>query len=637
MKNLTSSAADQFFACSEKVAPLIDKVFFYSSLFYLALVLVGIRIEKVIGAGDFFTYKIWFFKALCVLSWFCLWRYRRGLAVYLLLFVLLALSHAFACIYQPSLRLDIPVLDYMLSPHASANWTFDLAQHYLWHILGNLCLGSAMIFYGGENRPFYERCVYRVLFVGFAVNLLVASVQYFYSFSFMAQGSGSAVSANRFSGLLEDSAAASLFLVFAYSGLLFYRQDKNWGMASVFKWVIVVFLLFLGAFGSGRLFLICAVLTTVSWATLQLFSAMLGREWRKLLLVLLVVSVVLSSFFYMTGEQFQQDKELAFARKFRIVVSETDLSVHGLTRLYRFLIKGRSLHMTVMSEATTHYFPTGSGLGTFVANQDNYKAHNHTVKILSDWPSSFYLLMTSEWGVSGFLLIFLILLLLVGSAVRFVVSRDPASSVSDRLTWLSLGALLSLMFSWAVGIHFVFKSIGLLIALILMSLYFSLSQHRLWARAVHFLAISVLVSFVFSIGLLYYKAPSQVSSFKWIEKKSPQVPHTFRETLGEVDGAWLDPNSEYVAMTGVIDFYVKHPPEYYPVKFRIQLLGVDDQILEEQDIAVDFEGWQSMEFPGFDGHGCRNPVPSMYCVYRVSADKLWQWQDRDMLVFVPMN
>ena len=636
LKNLVSLVLSD--KLSRSIALLMDRIFFFASLFYLGLVLLGIRLEKIIGLGDAMSYKIYFFKGLCLFSWFCLWRYRRSVAIYMLFFALFALGHAFACIYQPSLRFGVPVLDYMLSPHVSANWTFGLAKDYLWHIIGNLCLAMTVVFYVGSDRQKYLHWLCRLVLLGFLANLLVAAVQYFYAFSFLAQGSGSAVAAKRFSGLLEDSAAASLFLIFCYGGLLFYRQKNPRIFISILKWTVIVFLFFLGAFGSGRLFLISVTAVTALWIMLQVFSALWARKWRQLMFVLLAASAGLSGILYVTSGRFDKDREIAFARKLTRVIADTQLSARGISRLYMYVIRGRDLHMRVMSEATDHYFPTGSGMGTFVANQDNYKAHNHTARILSDWPSSFYLLMTSEWGLSGFLVLAFICMLFIGGITRYVVDAScnfKGDILNSSLTLFSLGALGTLLLAWVVGIHFVFPSIGFLIGLIISALYSFLVQIKGWARAIHFVAVSILLSFMFSIGLLYVEAPERISSFKWLEKRSPQIPLIYKENLKGVEGSWLAPYGEYIATSDVLKFYVKHPPEYYPVEVTVRLRGVEDEVLAEKRVVVESEGWQSMQFPVFLSKGCGEFTPSKYCIYHLSADKLWQWEKRDMLVFIP--
>gem|GEM_PF-2691780 len=548
---------------------------------------------------------------------------RGGLI--LLLTGALLIAHAYASFYQPSLRVDIPHFDYLLAPGISANWSFDIAKSYvfgLWTYLPGALLFLKHRQKNHENSSNKLAVIIGYLLLGLVtLNCLVACVQGLFNINFLAQGSGSAVAAQRAAGLLEDSGAAGMLLSLGAPFFIFYRSNQP-NRVTHFPVSLGILLTILTVHTGGRsaaLASICGLLLGLAIQSVHLPKV--DRLKRCALIATCVFG--LAGLVYFHRERPEVSRVLDFAAGFL-------KSKLNLLEVIKEQDPVRYSHWLVQWNSITHNPITGAGLGSFHAELAGAKDGllQQGLSYFQDWPSSAYLTLPAELGIAGWLFLVCSFALFIAHLYKALVNAGHAQKV---LPWLT--ASFALLLAFMIGIHIPNNSAYLLCVIVLAALITQSSEILL--RFLRLLIALALLAMTFSIGIKAYTATA-VPSFRWAQTGRPQIQSNFRETLNELPGEWLPARSEFVPLNDRLSFsfMIKNPPERLPTELEIFIKRNDGKVVMTR--AFRFEKNPSLPVTlSLPSTECdSNFSRANYCFVKYSLKPGWTYDKYSMGLFL---
>jgi hypothetical protein len=229
--------------------------------------LCGSRFAQLSGWMWFAPVQLWMFRATLLASLIYLTMTKPRLGFSVLGFWIVLLAHSFANFYWPSLRWGVPVVDYLLHDQVSANYSFDQAKLYIGNFLGWFAAGLAYIriqrrINHGADFKWYRSPVFVAILSGTLLNVTVLGIQGLYDINFLALASGTAVSAGRAPGLLEDGGASAVVMSSLVAGLfsLMITGRVSLGTRIGFAFVVAAAGYF-SSFTAGRVFFLGIALT----------------------------------------------------------------------------------------------------------------------------------------------------------------------------------------------------------------------------------------------------------------------------------------------------------------------------------------------------------------------------------------
>ncbi len=420
---------------------------------------------------------------MCLAFWILLSVKQTRLIFLILIFVAISLyGQAYIKIFQPNLANFFDVVDYQLSPRVAAKWSLSVAKHHLKTLVGNVFIFLPFILVPALRTHLKKSHFFFILIASAAMNTLVSFVQRFYSNTFLAEGSGTALAARRTPALLEDSGASTIFFAVICAGLLFATLAKNSSKRQRFFYtILLLFCIAAAFFGVGRAFFAGLIPIVV------LFLIYLWREivfkvgaFKSLMIVTILVGAF-SAFLYLLSKVFISHTILsALGRLNRFRHGE--ITWEGFWRAFD---SPRYDQWLAMLQTIRENPVLGTGLGTSMANLDRYYGG---VRGFLDWPGSFYLMFPSELGLIGWLISLSLVGLLITIAWNLATLQFRRNTFS-AFEMFCFGGLLTLGVTYLIGIHFVFQSIGVLFVFMLI-----VSVDSLMARLRNF---SLFVKFFF--------------------------------------------------------------------------------------------------------------------------------------------
>ena len=192
----------------------------------------------------------------------------------------LVILQSFSFLYWPSMNWDTPIQDYYLMDEVSSNYSFDQGMRYLHNFtiflfpawaLWLLSRKKLFLFpvlglwiLSGKNSKQTHTILLAAIAITLLLNSCVAIFQWQMDINFLAQGSGTAVWAERVTGLLEDSGASTVFFAALLSGVVFLIFDVTSLWPQKILWLFIISLGLLGGVASkGRIFFISFGLSLV--------------------------------------------------------------------------------------------------------------------------------------------------------------------------------------------------------------------------------------------------------------------------------------------------------------------------------------------------------------------------------------
>lgn len=451
----------------------------YAVLLILLILFLGLagRGGDIFQINHYSRIEILLFYPTLALSAFLLFKEHRKLLLAIALLWGLLLLDSFVNFFgvfpwSPQAH------DHLLSEHVSARWSMFTAMKELRHLLGftTIFLPFFLLY-----RERYKTWVFGTFTACIVLNLGVAGIQKFINLDFLSAGSGSALSARRVPGLLEDSGAFACFLTMIVCGLLsslsFIKMKVSQRLLAMF---FTLSLFVLGFLGSGRIFILSTLLCVSLLAVLNVLKMIRYRSFKLGFVTFLTCLLAWFAFDYLSSHH-----GTYATMSMKSWNLKTLLSIEAWEKNIDFQ---RTKHILAMWETTKDHFPFGKGLGSFHSFCEAISKKFAWSNVFLDWPSSFYMQMLSELGFAGLCLLFCIACLFInGLLIR----------KKDAFHYFMLGAFFALLESWLVGIHYIFPSIALCVGFIFAYFYTKLSPSFKslnawsWKIACFFLLISL--------------------------------------------------------------------------------------------------------------------------------------------------
>lgn len=451
-------------------------------------------LEKIQGL---FFYSTLFFSILVLLR-----EQKKFIFAIVLLWGLLLLD-AFAHYFQPSLTGKVPLQDFLLSDRVSAMWSFELAKTYCKHLLGYF-----LIFYPlwSVCTSLHRKWVAFVFLGSAAINVFVALIQATYSLNFLSVGANIGPLSDRVPGLLIDSGAFAVFLSMLTGALLWSLMVSKAEKKMFLVQTLILFVLFyIGITSSGRVYFATSAVNIVILALYRIGKLRTLKSSAHWVYGILCFAVLLLFASYL----FTQNDSIAL-NKIKNLSLKDFVTIEGLERVdYQ-----RTKHILAMWDSFQNSFPFGKGLGSFHSLCNNIASKYQWENITLDWPSNFYLQMLSELGIGGLVLLLILFLLFFNNIF---------SSRRNFFQTIALGAFFSLILSWFIGIHYIFKSSALMLGALLAFLW-SKSKVSIQSRILKLYSL-VCVFLLCSILYLFMSAPPNATTFLWKETGHPQNPN----------------------------------------------------------------------------------------------------------------
>ena len=543
----------------------------------------------------------------------------------------LVILQSFSFLYWPSMNWDTPIQDYYLMDEVSSNYSFDQGMRYLHNFTIFLFPAWALWLFSKKNENRIHIYLLTVLAIALLVNSGVAIYQWQMDIHFLAQGSGSAVHAARATGLLEDSGASTVFFAAMLSGVayLLFVGTCRWPLKIL--WFFILAFGFLGGVASkGRIFFISLGLSLLLLLVLQIFKAIRTRSP-----VVILASILVFSSMVLIWE-FAENRYPYAVQTIKHFQSIPEILNHEtpFNELMLRVDPARGVLMKVMIKAFSEHPVFGTGYGSFYMNFFEHRqwAEKGTWRTGADPPASLYLMLLSEFGIAGGLLILLKLLVLAKGSWKLAHSSSTKTEKTNHtlLQSFAIGALTSLAFSFLIGLHLLFQSISAIFAL---SLFFAVDgdgKDGKKKKPFHVLIYSIAgfsILLTFSVVLQWWTAPPS-PEFRWRERGKPQIPLNLNLPIQTPEkGTWLVSGAEVAITHPIPKIFVEPPQEYYPHTVKLVVRNSQRQILHEQEIVI-----EKYELPNpgkiieveFDVTLCLPATLSNYCSIQVKTIPTWR-------------
>lgn len=547
---------------------------------------------------------------------------RRLISIVLLCAAFLVF-HSLFHLFQPSLRPDIPVQDWLFPGGVSARYSFDQVYRYLRNI--SFFLFPALALRQSRHIPekyklYLPLCV---LGLAFFVNSVVALVQGLHSLQFLSKGSGTALHAGRAAALLEDSGASTVYFSMGvsalFSALIFFRGN--------IVTRLILLLLFLcgfmgGAYTSGRIFYGATIGSFVVLAGLSLWKTVRTRQIKHVFAIGLGLSLLTVFVSYAVSRHMPQRAQIG-----SLLMSLWNGQFFDLNHFLSNLDPVRANHWRTMWKAFIEHPILGTGFGTFYSNYHHYLpwALQYGGYTFADPPASMYLLLISELGVSG-----LLICALYFQQIGRLLKNIMRSSSPDLFSCCAFAILLSLSFSFLIGIHVIFASITSVFVAAIVLWPQPSSRDNLIQKS-----LLIAVGILMATGCLkaFVQAP-RPPAFNWAIRKMPQVPVTIKLPIAApYPGKWFKAGTELFLAKEKNYFFMEMPPQYYPLHLAVTLYdkhararavahySIPSYELPKPGRMLSFEVPRSLKSECF-----QDINPDSFCSFRIDTNPVWKYE-----------
>jgi len=628
--------------------PLMRHLAVITLLAFAALLAVGALATRI----DILLHRDYLRGVIQSLEWLVLavstlWlaKTRPLLLAALWSFLIAVIAHSFCNLYWPSLRPGVPVQDYLLTDQVSSHYSFNLAKVYWRHIALVLLSSSAAASAYAAVSPTKQRQFKWLLGTVFALAFAVVALQTFYNLNFLAAGSGTAMIARRAPGLFEDSGASTVYYAALISGMFFLALFGPFTLKERILWVAATITATAFAYGTGgRIFFVSILVSgfvAVSLAGTDLLLRIRRKHSYQQHLLILGAATILVGIGFRASSQM---RKVWTAFDIPHSLSRQGLWI-WLTQLGNRIDPIRAVHMKVMLRAFIRHPWFGTGLGSFHVN---YYEHLDWALATggnkyADPPASFFLMIASELGLAGVVLIVVGCCLLVRAArLMLRASIGDGGLTKAQAAWqcAGVGILISLCCSFLIGAHLLFLSASSLLALGLFAITYPRhdpSIKRRWAARVLFSCALLLLT---HCVILFCTAP-RVPQFRWSVRGQAQVPVSPSVPIGTQGfvGGWIPSGGEVLYVGLPVRIFVEMPPEFYPLKVTATFVDQSGSELAISDYVVEaydpHQPWRTFDLTTDRAAGCADSIgPEHFCSVRIVTKPVWSWDGQKMGFFL---
>jgi hypothetical protein len=574
-------------------------------------------------------------------------RWSTRIAVFVLLLFSAVLLHSFCNIYTPSLRIGIPIQDYLLHDLVSANYSFNMAKLYLSNLFFFAPASLAIGLYWRRLSSASTAIFVLGIAVTILANISVIFWQGFTDLNFLAAGSGTAVAAHRAAGLLEDSGASTVYMG-AIMAMLWAVAIATVNLAGISR-ILIYGILILGVvsthYTDGRIFYVSflgsVALISAGVAYRFVNSRATRFSWSKLAVGLALGGMGVAGTLYLG-----RDRLNSMYQKF--ADAKLDENIGPIWGILKVTDQARtsSYYTTYLTWLDHQNF--GSGLGSYHAQNFIYASrllNDLGLTPLVDNPANMYLTVLAALGMAG------ILLWIAYGQIIFRLVR--ASFAAKAREWTpgegsvlvgALAILLAISVSFMAGIHLIFVSFGSLFMVPFIACGI-LASHRIKDRKLFSrIGLASGLAIIILLGRSAYLAATAapIPEFQWAELGKAQIPLPLRVPISprENTGYWASNPAEILYDGSVVKVFVEMPKENYPLQVHTNLFdqsgkeawsqtdAVDDYTLPDPSRVYSFEPGEEFKSK------CANPTPVSYCYLRISLSPRWIWEGQVIGPFI---
>lgn len=556
-----------------------------------------------------------------LLAAFMLLRSSPRTLFYYVLTGFLLYFHAITNHFAPSLSLsmDVPILDYILAPGVSAKWSLGVAKSYLEHTLLNALILTPILFLNRKKSQRLLKQIACVVLFSILMNVTFIAVQKFWDKSFFTAGSGTALSASRLPGLLEDSGASSIFLLLALSITLQTSISLTKLFPKALFGILSLGIFYLGLVSQGRIFIAGSIILSTLLILFNLRQLFAKQSFKSVLIgAILLGTVGTLSFTYQASRD---------TRRVSHTFNKIEKLGFNLNAL-KSIDNTRFIHSLAMLDAYKERPIRGHGLGAFHAINKHYEK-KMKVSSAVDWPTSFYFQMLSELGLAGALILICIFASYTYLLFLYIKSKKPTLTHS-----LAISGLTASLISLTVGIHYVFDSISILFAIFAISSFYLLEEMS--PKFLIFLrgAATGLIILLLTLSVANVNdANSEIPIFKWDKTGHAQVPNNLKETIDNKKGRWVRSGEIVLLKSTTAAIFIKHPEAFYPLKISIDLGVKGSNFQMSEIIKATGPSWHEVKIDQKYESTCLKPTMERYCFMKFDVAE-WQWEDHKLGVFM---
>lgn len=581
---------------------------------------MGSRLPHLLGQLWLYRYLDYLWLGAGMIGCIALVSVRPRFGFGMILLSSLVLFHSMLSHFQPSFAPGVPWLDYQFFS-VSSNYCLNLARVYL----ENFCipffvLAGALVSYK-DQRAELLAFVGMLLVLCLLINLIVIGIQGIFDLTFLAEFSGSAVSAGRAAGLLEDSGASNIIIGALLLGVLSFLFELKGSLllkgSLFFLWFLAVLV---GSYTGGRSFYALIIFGSILVVLLNIGWRLKVNRALITLISFVVVALGLLSLFLIPG--FFQGSW----------ASDSFVADSSLVRYFAKIDPIRAVHAAIFTRTIPEFWPLGIGLGgshkALGIHAAEYEARG--LVVIGDAPLNFFLALILELGLTG-------LLILVGifvSGVRFLRLKRLGSDWSVHYSaWLLIG--LSLFVAFFVGAHLIFKSFGSLLGFAAALALVVPSQHTcrdMWYKVQHGL-LYITLGWLLGASTYLYLTPPKVTEFFWSKQLKPQTPLSLSVPIVTPgNGRWLPTGVPFALPKAELNLFFETPAEFYPVTIRWTVYHSTSRSnifteVKRIDVYDHNRPGQVLTFglPETLSQSCPVPgTPEDYCYFVIETDPVWR-------------
>ncbi len=629
----------------------------FSNFFLLLNILISflfIRIPYIIKVPSLkFVILFSFFIGFVFGVTSCFFKFKK-LTIAILFFIFCIFFHAFCIFYQPSLRANISIQNYLIINNITSDFLFTQTRLYLMYFILFLFPVATCLFYLNENRDSKLKNYLAILliFITF-INSVVAIYQGKININFLAAESLTSVDAQRSPALFDDSGVAAFFFAISAStflaNLAFIKLNNLSKFLNIFLLTIT---LIAGITNDSRSFYMGFFLTVLFILFVKFSLSLIKKDYKKLAKIIFIVVSV----FIIGKILYENSSSPSLLRiKHFINYNSNDLTFNAL---YNNLDQERYKHFLIMIENLKSNLFSGSGVGSFLGNLELYAKKLNLTQLSPDVPTNLFLSLISELGiVVGIILMLLFFIPITLSLWKVVIQNNTEFSLDNqKLPLIPTIAVFSgfpfIVLSLTSFMIFV-PSLAIIATFLIVS-PFTLLIEQQRNNVFSFLFYTILLLSFYLLGicanLIYHSKP--IPYFHWHDRGVPQTPLEisqlpqtsnfvnsnrmyFSKFLspsqylflpeGANKGKWLKQNTELLLLVKDMRIYIGPDSRHFPVSLDVIFYSNSDFSLSKK-YNIDKAGWVYFSLPeAKEFNSCFDNISeNSFCYYRVSVSPSWK-------------
>lgn len=633
----------------------INDISHYFFIINLYLSFIFIRFPDIFSASIFRFFIYFIFIIGFIVGLISCFIRNKKITISLFLFICAIIIHAFSIYYQPSLRPNISIQNYVLQNNITSDFLMTQARLYMIFIV--CFIFPAISFFSDffEKKKFnkYIKILFISYLICFILNSFVSMYQSLVDIQFFAKGNGTSVNSSRSSGLLDDSGVASCFFAITISVMIptFFRKEIILKY-KILTFILIIFCLLSGLLNNSRSFIVGIVGTFIIFSIYEIIVNIKNKEFKLLFKFFIFLTVNVSIIFVLLN--YKLNTAITRLNSFfnAILINRSFIGKYSL------IDEQRSAHLQIMLESIKEKFFIGTGFGSFSYNF--YYQINKDLSLkntIYDMPTNTFFSIISDLGIVGLLLILFFVFIYFNYIFKFSYSNLIENNIFNLI-------VVRLFPIWAGVIFFILALIGYMFYIPSMA-YISclivapciivfIKKGKYYERFfyVFFLGLSsYLMIVVIYLAILAPKVPA----FQWESRGVPQVPmplgslpqpqgQTEKNKIyfsnliykflgdnllfkpdGAFDGQWFKSETEFLLNHANYRIYIGPETRNFPIEVSIVFHSKNGDIKQDKYIVTK-ASWLYYSTPRqIEFENCFNNITSgLFCYYYVSVKPAWK-------------